>query len=521
MTALERPQRWWLATLPYIALTLSQWDYVPMWDARLYANCLVRQAQAAFDPHDYVCWTHPLLVWGPLVSAPGRLWPNAYLPFLLVSIGLGVLGLRAFHRLASRLPGIAPSIAWLLTLCLGVWPTVVSGTVDVNPDFGVLAFFLCMLDALASGELPKAALFGVLATFCKETGALLTAGLAAGTLAAEALSMTPKPRLTWAQVRARLPLLTGPVLLVIWLVFFHQRMGFEGFLARKSQAQLFAELVSLNPLDETHLAQLLMLFVFNFAWVFTVIAGARWVRLLARRLRGEPTSVSPIEVFVDLVVLTVVLCSTRYRTQPLARYFVTFAPALLLSAALSLKTLSSRTQRVAWLALGALLLCASVRSFDPVTRALWGTFAFGEHELYAVDSIPGTEHFGYGVAGLAYNLQHTELSRLQDLAYADLRPSGVRRLAAHEVADTPVIGNLDAVTHQRTLDPTQPRWQTLDPYRVCVEGERPERLLFVRFPNFPDIGWRERLLERWYAPVQVHRYEHHGYALEVLELVRK
>ncbi|MBS2024959.1 MAG: hypothetical protein JST92_21380 [Deltaproteobacteria bacterium] len=123
-----------------------------------------------------------------------------------------------------------------------------------------------------------------------------------------------------------------------------------------------------------------------------------------------------------------------------------------------------------------------------------------------------------GIAHLAYNFEYTELALLQDLLYAQIRPSSTRRLAASEVGGEPLVGRIDPATFQRTLDPLAPMRRPLELKEIAA-GDRPPVLLWVRFPNF-ESGFREEWLRHWYRPVSEYRAEHHGYALSAVEYAR-
>jgi hypothetical protein len=103
------------------------------------------------------------------------------------------------------------------------------------------------------------------------------------------------------------------------------------------------------------------------------------------------------------------------------------------------------------LATVAVLLAASAtRTIDPVSRRLWGTFRFGEHELLRATSMT-RECCGYGRDQLVYNLQFTAFAEAQDALYAQLRPGLATAFVVQDYANLHTIGLLDARTGRRTL----------------------------------------------------------------------
>src|SRR5262249_33218745 len=126
-------------------------------------------------PARYHCAGRPMAAWAFLVSPLIWMAPDAYWPLVLASVVLGFAGLWAFHDLLQALFPESPFETALLTAGLGVFPVVVAGTVDLNPDHGVLVFFLLVLRALVRDKPLQATLAGSLLVFTKEPGALLYA----------------------------------------------------------------------------------------------------------------------------------------------------------------------------------------------------------------------------------------------------------------------------------------------------------------------------------------------------------
>lgn len=520
-TARARPWLLGAAILPFAALGLSQWDYVPIWDARIYTDCLLDAAARGPFPAAYVCADHPTVAWAAIASLLSHLAPDRFGPVLVMQLLLGALALWAFFDVTRLLFPERERDALGLTACLGVFPVVVAGAVDPNPDFGVLVFFLLLVRALLRERFLEAGAVAVLLSLCKETGVLLvvvTAGVHA------LLALLRAPGSLAVRLRAVLryaPTLAGPAAFGAWLALRPARPGSpHGQLwGGHSLGDLVRLLFSLDLQHPVFRAQLAGIFVLQFAWLLTLPAAWRWGRKLWGLVRRTPSGEAPGLVFLDALFFVTLFALTRFRTFLNVRYVLPLYPLLLLCAAAALRDLPARSRSALLVAVSCLFLVSNHRTVDPVSRGLWGTFAFGEHALLRMTSLTG-ECCGEGRDQLVYNLEHTQLHRLQDLAYRALELGRDREPAAHPLADWYLTGPVDPATRGRTLARGAPVQHTLTPQEIA-RGRRPLRLFYLRYPNFGDNASQEAALAPWYVAGAVRRFERSGYALEVVELTRR
>jgi hypothetical protein len=163
-------------------------------------------------------------------------------------------------------------------------------------------------------------------------------------------------------------------------------------------------------------------------------------------------------------------------------------------------------------------LVSNFRTVDPLSRAVYGTFAFGQHELLNVTSLT-RECCGHGRDQLAYNLELNELHALQDLVFADIRPTSETVIAVDPNAHWYLLGQLDEKTSQRTLARTSvlgPRYVDI----LALAREKPAAAYYIAFPfvnNDPAL----RFIANWYERVATKKYARAGYELEVFLLRRR
>ncbi|TMA29599.1 MAG: glycosyltransferase family 39 protein [Deltaproteobacteria bacterium] len=505
-----------LAVLPYLALTLPFAGTVPIWDAREYTDCIEAAVRMPISPAVFNCAGHPTIAWAAIMSALAWFAPARFWPLLLVSVAIGVVGLLAFHDLVLALFPDAEIEALLLTACLGVFPVVVAGTVDVNPDHGVLMFFLIVLRALVREKPRQAALAGLLLVFSKEPGVLLYC-LAVGLwvlLFVTRRAGTPeeKARRLLRDWRLAAPLLAFGIYLVS--ASLH---GFDPFWQDVSGRKPLLETFTTFRIDQAFLAQMLGIFVLQFAWVLTLLALFRWVRMAARAAFAIGPPETPALLFCDLLLLLATLLLTRYQTFLNLRYYLALVPLLLVCGLAGLRQVSgARLPRLAVLgALALLFAVSSLRTVDPLSKAAMGTIRFGDHEMLDMTRLTG-ECCGHGRDQIAYNLEHLHLHDLEDMFLADMHAHGTRALAAAGGADHHTVGRVSALTLRRMLtaeDSLLPQVWTAD---GLLEGPRPQRLAFLRY-FFIDSGTDEARLRAWYRQLGERTYDVGGYTLTVAD----
>ena len=505
------------ALLPYATLCLSFAGSLPMWDARIYASCVQSAARGGLFPFDYNCAGHPTAAWSLASSALLWMAPDSYWPMLLASVVLGAAGLWAFFDIVRLAFAESEIEAALLTACFGLFPVVVAGTVDLNPDHGVLVFFLLALRSLLRGRLLLASLFGALLVFSKEPGVLLY-GLA---IAVWALLLVARREGSVGEKLRRLgrawPLLL-PLAGFATSLLLRLRMSDEALWHLAGDRPLIETFTTFRLLDAGFIAQLIGIFVLQFAWVLTALAVVRWARMAGRFAFSLPAGEPPLHLFFDALLLLATLLLTRYQTFLNLRYYVAVFPLLLLCGFAGLRQLLPRgAARTA--ALGALLVlfaASTLRTIDPLSRAAMGTIRFGEHAMLDMTSRTG-ECCGHGRDQIGYNLEHLHLNELLDRFLADFHAhSNGQGLSSARLADFNLVSTLDVHTWQRTMSRQgafRPRMFTVVD---LARGRRPPRLLYLRF-FYADNERDEARIRSWYDPAGEETYDSGGYQLTVVD----
>ena len=560
-------------------LLWSRHDYVPLFDGRIYADCIAKVAADPGNIAGYRCAGHIAESYVAILAVASRLAPESPVALMAANAVLFVLGAAALWRLTrSVFPDEEHRVgrAFVVGAFL-VHPILLASVVQPGLDLGLLAFSLCALAAAVDGRRWTLVLFGTLLIFSKEPGVLLYGAIVAVWLWRRCASMLSpddatrvgiaalvllgfwslinwdaisalfllsaaglvarRPRRPTVPLRKGLigailgewPLAIPVVLLFGYLVYYSLFAGAHTGAGKEvvwtgggGRRELLFALMRGTILDPATRSSLALMFVVGFLWVPSIwmlvdlaIGAARHARNLpARPLPGVDRSKLG---FVLVVLLADVWLLSRFVTFSNPRYYLAVFPLGLLAAYASLVRL-----RVPSLGRGAvfasvivLLTMSAVRTVDPVSRAIWGTFPVGNRSLLSITSLR-KECCGHGRDQLAYNLEFTEFASLQDALYERLKPSRGTVLVLPENGDWFTVGLLDSVTHRRTMrlrGSVEPKvLMAPDTYNL-----KAEQAWYVELPFIKDTTYLP-LIARRFDIGQPCRVMHGAYALAVREM---
>ena len=585
-TATTTSARWAPALVLLVAgsvsalLLWSRRDFVPIFDGRIYADCIAKVAADPSNLAGYRCAGHIAESYVAILAVAARVAPGSPLALMLANALLTVLGAVGLWRLMrSVFPAEEHRIgrAFVVGAFL-VHPIVLASVVQPGLDLGLLAFSLCALAAAVEGRRWTLVLFGILLIFSKEPGVLLYGAMVAVWLWRRCASMLSPDDATRVGIAALVllgfwsllnrdsasalfllaaagviarrhrrpsvplgksllgailgewPLAIPVVVLFAYLVYYSLLAGAAHADGGKtvvwtgggSRRDLVFALMRGSIFDPATRSSLALMFVVGFLWVPSAwivldlaIGAVRHARNLpARPLPGVDRSKL---VFVLVVLLADVWLLSRFVTFSNARYYLPVFPLGLLAAYASLVRL-----RVPALGRGAvlaavmlLLTISAVRTVDPVSRTIWGTFPVGNRSLLSITSLRH-ECCGHGRDQLAYNLEFTEFASLQDVLYERLRASDSTVLVLPENGDWFTVGTLDSGTHRRTMRShgiVQPKvLMAPDSYNLMAA-----RAWYVELPFIKDTTYLP-LIARRFDVGQPCRVMHGAYALAVREM---
>lgn len=528
----ERVAVFAVIALVFIAILLPELHYVPIWDGRVYANCAIEAAangMGGLSMESLRCAGHPSQGYIIFLAASQLLSFGNIAALHLTNVILGLLALASIRVVLAR---IIPDEARvrqldLVTFLCAVHPAVLSTLLQVNVDFGVYVFFFATLAALMSGRFWLATFTGLLLCFSKETGVLayvLMVGLDVGFRMLPAGSAAERAKRALPLWMTPLPVVLFGVH-VLWWNSTHAQSAVWKHSWQKGTMDGFRFFDLSDPVFASYAAGI---FVVGFMWVVSALiagdllwGGVRMARRLPKRV-VPGTDASRLAYFTTLtVLLTYVL--TSFRTWSNLRYFALLYPLLVILAFVAMLRLGMtwRARTVALLAIGALFVVSVYRSWDPVSRAVYGTFSTGQRDMYRMSSIT-REYDGPGRDEIVYNLQFTGYHHVQNALFRALQPTDSTAFATSRIARWNIWTQLDAFTHERTLrqqDVIVPRyWDDVD---LLASPQRPRDVWFLVFTYFPDHDSSLESLKPLYREVGVTRAIARGHLLVAhhLELI--
>jgi hypothetical protein len=526
-------RRWW-AIIPAVLLIILVWPargFVAIWDGDVYLRCVVDAAAHGLTVESLRCGGHDSQLYMAWLALTQLAAPGNTTALLVGNLVVAAVALFSFHAVLTQL---LPGEAWwreraLLVTVLAVNPVVTATLVQPNSDFGLYAFLLAYIAALAARRYWVAALAGLALCFSKETGAIAAViALAIFGLSAVREQMGPlTSRLRTTALTlwpAKLPILIYLLFLWWWSVTQHSYAIWN----QGIHEQPWHGVHLLDFDDVIFRSYAAIIFVLGFAWIPTAVIVADVIVGARRALRGLPDrhlpDVRPVLAAL-LVTMTVALTYvlTLYRTWSFPRYFVALIPLMLVTAFLSMIRLNVgvRARRRALAAFAALLFAANFRSIDPVSRALFGVIKVGTVSLYDVSGI--AHDFRVRDADhLCYNLQFVGLTRAIDAAYAGIRPDSQTTIVYPSTNRWGLWNPLSRATFARLAAPDagfMPRYAD-ERMIAAMRTERPAELWYIQQPTDTDYAALESL-GRYYDERAATPYTAGGFTVVARHLVRR
>jgi hypothetical protein len=515
-----------LAAATAALLLAPHLDFVPMWDGWAYALCAMDVATYHFALSPLRCGGHPAYVYAGVLGGVQLLDLGNQGLLVLVNGTLLAVATVGFHRLMRRaFPGEdhETDIA-LLTAAFLLQPPFLASVIQPALDLPVLTGTIWCTALFVERRWFWCAVSGTAMAFSKETGVLLYAALL-GCCVVWVLARTPGTFV--ARLRALVPLAPTVAPLVAYAGYV---VAFRGFRPGRSpvwQTSVGPPLLEklLTPRMDAEVASYLaLLFVLNFAWLLTTsmaVDGVVGVVRLARRRSARVVAGADRAVigFLTLAAVATVIALTRFTTYSNVRYVMAGTGLLLPLAYVALVRLglAPSARRVALGTYATLLAVSALRTVDPVSRQVWGTFRFGSHRMLNMTSITA-ECCGAGRDQLVYSLEFARLHDLTDSVLATLVRDTATVIALPSRMDYLNVGRLDRSTWRRTLRRTGSFEPTVvDGPWVLARTAAPRSLVYVALPNALDSVTLALLSDRYVVGPE-RRFKASGYALSAYEL---
>ena len=520
-----------VATVVAVAAILgSRLSYVPMWDGFIYASAVNNAVQWPPTLGSLRLAGHASHAYAALAIAAQALAPGSFWPMLLLGAALVAAAAAALHRLARlTFPSAHGVDHALLTAAFALQPSLLASAVQPGLDLAVVPAFLWCVVLLLERRTLWLIVVGIALAFTKETGVLLYAVLLA-IYGLWTLVRTPgSARDRVFSVLALAPLTIPGLVFAAYLLIRRQLIPpSEAVVWNAGTAMIGQSLVRqlLVPRIDRYLASYLTIMsILNFAWITTLIVAVAIVAALRRtgvhRLLGEVVRFgSTTAGFGTVMAFASAFALTRFASYANSRYLL---PVIALSlvplfAALQALRLGAPVRRSILTTMCLLLAASNLRTIDPVSQAVLGTFPFGDHEMLRMTSITH-ECCGSGRDQLVYSPEFTNLERLMSDALESIVPGDSVLIVLPDSMSWFAISLLDRSTNRRTFDGRRaivPAVAEADSAYMFMSRYRQAH--YLALPNgSPDRGLT--LLARDFVIGPERRFSRHGYVLATYPLV--
>lgn len=452
-----------IAAIAMAVMVIPELGYVPLWDGRVYANCVMGAAYPALSMESLRCAGHPSQGWAVVLAIPQLFAPGSVAVLHLTNLALGIIAVVAFRVVLARVfPGAMHARGLdLVAIACAVHPVLLSTLLQPNVDFGVYVFFFVALAGLLTPGtigLATALAGGALLVFSKETGVVAYGCAVLSVLGIEHVRSGKRVAARLDALIARGSILAIPIALFGAYVLYWDETHRGSAIWHHAWQHTSADGFNFFDLsDPIFLSYAAGLGVLGFMWVAWLPVVADSVAGLARMFRRSSGRVVEGADRPTLVALTVMISAltyvlTSFRTWSNLRYFALLYPLFLLLSYASLVRLSARAsvRHAAFGVIIALFVLADYRSVDPLSRAVYGTFDTGVHRMYRMSSITG-EFEGPGRDQLVYNLEFAGYDQVQNSLFERLRPAAATVIGAPRTVRWNIWSQLDDATLHRSM----------------------------------------------------------------------
>jgi len=486
----------------YLLLRSHYWKEPPVWDAHWNYEGIVRANETVFDPINYGVASHSSQALQLIMSLPDRAFPGDYVVFNLCFTVFSILAIILFRELLTIVchAHTDHNQRTLLTGIFAFHPTVLASSIHYSLDAGLLTFLLLYFWGLLTGRSAIALAGSTCAVFTKETALLLIPAIFVC--------------VRWAMKDSKRSWLSVLIPYLLFLLFFHYKItvrAVPGIWSGVSDATGLRLLT--DALEPNTLAGFFgMILVLNFQWLVSII----WVVSLFTAGRSNYRyAIATLGLFYAAASILMIV---RPFCNP--RYIVFTVPLMILAIGAAGDRLFKHRCSTIGLAIVLLLLSVSnLLTIDPISKRLFSTFSFGEHEVLSLSKYCN-ECCSNGRDQLVYNLQYFEIARLVRLAIADVNSSLSFPIVIKPQARWRFLGTMDHTFKTSFTDASTifvPTYFSVDEAVIFLRSG--DHFIYIVLPNFPDQSDYQNLAR--VAELQETVYSRHGYAISVYSGVMK
>ena len=209
---------------------------------------------------------------------------------------------------------------------------------------------------------------------------------------------------------------------------------------------------------------------------------------------------------------------TFFKTFTNLRYFLPVYPLMILLFyyGLSKILVNELLRKIVLVAVLVLFFISNFATLDPLSKKIYGTFRFGNHEILKMTSVT-KECCGYGRDQIIYNLQYLNIPFLLDEIFSDIKPDRGTVFAYQLLVGPAIFPKIDEETHFRTLRNYRAFDANIINWIYDDLREKPEEFYYIEFPNVEKEADFKKYLQD-YRVVSEKIYEKRGYKMKVYSM---
>lgn len=512
----------------FILIIVSFSGYVPLWDAWETTDLwLLKAVSLPFNLINFDNFGHPSMLYFLLIALPQYLdFGNVTLLHLTIGF-FNLLAILAFYGLAKFLfLDISNTLEInLLTFLYAIFPIIISSSLHITPDNGILVFFVIFLYFLLTKKYFLTVLTGIAMAFTKEIGLILyLEGIILYFLIYVNTSVRGSSHRNLNIIKKVLfwgiPVWLSLIRIVLYKYFFHRPFMWLGA-SNILQPNYLTYWPQLKQ-ERIFFSYLLAIFVTNFNWIlsiFSIIALIYFLYGIVVKKQTFFSSKSNIKfIYITFIFFATFIVITAFKSFTNFRYFLPVYPLLIILFYYGLIILIKNIvlRKICLFIVITLFVIGNFKTMDPLSKKIYGTFKFGDHDMLKITSITN-ECCGYGRDQLVYNLEFIQIHYLLNIIFRDIKPTPDIGIGFQPIAGVNVITRLDNKTFERTLRYKNVFIPNILSFRLTFSPNKPKLAYYIELP-IEDNQSEISLYKEFYDVVEIKYYDHLGYSLRVYKL---
>ncbi len=486
-------------------------DFRPLLDGNVYLSCISSAVSQPFNIFNFRCVDHISIAYILLLSISQYIIPHSNPLIFVTNILLATCTSAALYGILRILTRSGHFETCLATAIFAFSPVYVANIFEATLDFGLVSFFTIYIFFLLKRSYLVACLFAVAMSFTKETGIVLYLG---STFIYFWMFLI-KNGLCWNEkikaMRRAAILIIPIVLLIIYYLLLAREVPPDKLFWQAGKINLIHIALNFRLTSGPMLAYFANLFVLNFSWIFTIslllliFFAPRRIRLIIPVTRRAYVYFFLWNFIFSLYLITRV----DFFFSNIPRYvLVAYVLLFILFYHIQNIIIASARWRLSLLcSILLLILTSNFRTIDPISKQIYGTYAFGKHQVLNM-----SRFIGINGDAFVYNLEFTKLFYLVNVMAQDMHIANDSLVfIGDQYIWWPVRVENNGISTKYSIKLINDI-KDMNPEILVKKYHNPDSFFFIDFPNFNNTKNLNYLLKN-YKMINVKMYDIDGYHL--------